>query len=299
VRRHRIDLSYFSRSVVTEVAEREGIFARHGVEVHTTAVTSSSHQFRLLVDGGCDLALTSPDNVAAYRGSDRNPLGRQLDVRILVAVDGGLGLSVMAQPSIRDLSELRGRVIGVDVAESGFAIALFGLLAAAGLEAGDYEIATLGSTPQRRAALLEGACDATLLNAGHDIAAELAGCRRLAQVTDRYHPYLGAVLAGTGAWLEDHEADGRRFVAAWTEAVRGVLDPRRMAAMIAVTEEVLELSGPAAERFYRVLTSERDGLVAEGVVDPAALQTVLDLRAGPGGPPPTCAGLVDSRFLVG
>jgi ABC-type nitrate/sulfonate/bicarbonate transport system substrate-binding protein len=298
VSHHRLELSYFSRSIVTEVAERDGIFARHGVDVHTTPVTSSSHQFRLLRDGGCDLALTSPDNVAAYRGSDRNPLAQQLDVRILVAVDGGLGLSVMAQPSIRDLGELRGRVIGVDVPQSGFALALFGLLAAAGLEVGDYEVATLGSTPQRRAALLAGGCAATLLNAGHDIAAELAGCRRLAQVTDRYQPYLGAVLASTGAWLEDHEADGRRFVAAWTEAVRRVLDPSHKAAMIAVTEAVLELSGPAAERFYRVLTSERHGLVADGAVDPAALQTVLDLRAQQGGPPPAGAGLVDHRLLA-
>jgi ABC-type nitrate/sulfonate/bicarbonate transport system substrate-binding protein len=294
-----IRLSYFSRSVVTEVAERDGIFARCGIEVHTTPVSSSPHQFGLLRDGGCDLALTSPDNVAAYRASDRNALGQQLDVRILLAVDGGLGLSVMAQPSITDLSALRSKVIGVDVPQSGFALALFGLLTEAGLEVGDYEVATLGSTPQRRAALLEGTCDATLLNAGHDIAAELAGCRRLAEVTDRYHPYLGAVLASTGAWLETHEAEARRFVAAWTDAVRRVLDPDRKAVMVSVIEDVLELSRPAAERFYGVLISERHGLVAGGAVDPAALQTVLDLRAGQGGPPPADAGLVDDRLLVG
>ncbi len=296
-----IDLAYFSRSVVTAVAERHGIFERHGLEVRTTQVESSPHQFRLLRDGDCGLALTSPDNVVAYRGSDRNPIGEQLDVRILLAVDAGLGLSVVGRPAITSLEQLRGGSVGVDVPQSGFALALFALLAAAGLEAGaDYEVVSLGSTPQRRRALLDGACDATLLNAGHDIEAELAGCRRLARVTDTYHPYLGAVLASTGGWLEANEPLARRFVAAWLEAVAQVLDPARRRVVAAVTSDVLGLPAAAADRFCAVLASERDGLVAGGAVEPEALGTVLRLRRerGVGGHGSTVPGLVDARLLT-
>lgn len=292
---HHLRLAYFSRSVVVAVAERRGIFGAHGLEVEAVPVTSSPHQFAMLRAGECDLALTSPDNVAAYGLGDRNPLGARLDVRILLGLDAGLGLSVMAAPSVTDLRQLRGGVVGVDVPQSGFALALFGVLEAAGLVAGrDFTVAELGATPRRRAALAGGACDATLLNAGHDIAAEMDGCRRLAAVTDRYHPYLGAVLAATGPWLAAHQEDGRRFVAAWREAVGRVLDPRHDAEVIAAAGETLGVPDAAAARFVAVLRSERDGLVPDGRVDPAALATVLALR----GVDPAGGELLVDRRLV-
>lgn len=306
-RKQPLTLAYFSRSVVVEIATQRHIFDRHGLEVDTVPVNSSAHQFQLLRDGQCDLALTSPDNVAAYRGSEHNPLGQRLDVRMLLALDSGLGLSVMARAGISDLSELAGKVIGVDVPQSGFALALFGILSRAGLEAGtDYEVISLGSTPQRRDALADGRCDATLLNAGHDIAAELTGCRRLARVTDTYFPYLGAVLASTGPWVEADHSRGLRFVAAWLEAVKEILDPAQRAAIISLTAETLGLPVEAAERFYDVLISRREGLVPSGTVDRHALGTVLALRAergavqpGSDGTPAGFDGLVDNRLLTG
>lgn len=295
-----LTVAYFSRSVVLAVAERHGIFASRDLAVAMTPVDSSPHQFGLIRDGAVDLALTSPDNVAAYRAGVRNPLGEQLDVRILLAADAGLGLAVMAEPAVARFEDLRGRRVGVDVPQSGFALALFGMLAAAGLRAGDdYDVVPLGSTPQRREALLRGDCAATLLNAGHDIAAELAGCSRLGAVVNRYHPYLGAVLAAGGAWLEGHVEIAGRFAAAWLDAVDVILDPAQRDEVTALAAEELGLPAPAAGRFYDVLTSARHGVVSGGAVDPAALDTVLRLRAGrPDIPAEVPAGLVDDRLLV-
>lgn len=274
-------LAYFSRSVVAAVAETEGIFARQGLRVEAVPVTSSPHQFGLLRDGGCDLALSSPDNVAAYGLSAANPLGERLDVRMVLGLDAGLGLSVLAGPSgVTSLEQLRGRTVGVDVPQSGFALALFGVLrSVAGLEAGrDFEVATLGATPARRAALVAGACDATLLNAGHDIAAEQAGCHRLARVTEHYHPYLGAVLVATGPWLAGHADATRRFAAAWLDAVALVRGPDGHGAAAAAAGSALDLAPEAAGAFVQLLRSERDGLIGDGRIDRAGLATVLRLR---------------------
>lgn len=291
-------VSYFSRSAVLTTAERDGLLREAGLEVEAVPVRSSPHQFTLLRDGACDLALTSPDNVVAYREGVANPLGEQLDVCILMALDRGLGLSVLGAPGVGDLGDLAGKVVGVDVASSGFALALFGLLEARGLTAGrDYELRELGATPARRQALLAGSCDATLLNAGHDLLAEAAGCRRLARVVDRYAPYLGAVLCATGPWLDAHLDQAAAFVGAWRGAVEAVVDPDRRADATAATVDA-GLPEQVAGAFVEVMASPTEGLVRGGAVEPAALQTVLDLRAGSAGAPAP-AGLVDARALAG
>src|SRR4051795_3944726 len=57
----------FSPSVVLRVSRRLGLLDERGLEVTENPVTSSPAQFRALIDGDLDAALTSPDNVIAYR----------------------------------------------------------------------------------------------------------------------------------------------------------------------------------------------------------------------------------------
>ena len=84
----------------------------------------------------------------------------------------GLGLSLCLAPSIKGTDDLRGQIVGVDVAQSGFAFVAFELLKRAGLNDGDYEIAALGSTPRRATALINNECAATILNAGNELRAQ-------------------------------------------------------------------------------------------------------------------------------
>ena len=94
---------------------------------------SSPAQFRSLETGELDVVMTSPDNVLAYRFLSANPLGRNLPVEILAGIDRGLGLSLCLAPSVTDVADVRDRVVGVDVPESGFAFVAFALLERAGL----------------------------------------------------------------------------------------------------------------------------------------------------------------------
>jgi ABC-type nitrate/sulfonate/bicarbonate transport system substrate-binding protein len=290
-------LGYFSRSVVSAVAHERGLYADQGLSITESPVESSPAQFRSLLDGELDLVLTSPDNVAAYRLSADNALKTQSDVRILLGVDAGMRLTIVARKSIDAIEDLRGRTVAVDVPQSGFALVLLAMLATAGLEPDrDFTLVSLGSTPKRKVALLDGRCDATMLNAGHDIAAELAGCRPLARVTDEHFPYLGTVLASTGPWLEHRTGVARRFAVAWRSAVGIVLDPSERGFVEPLTAEVLDVPAAAAAQAYDVLTSERDGLIPDGSVRDDALGTVLGLRSQ-SVIAAKAAGLVDLRLL--
>jgi ABC-type nitrate/sulfonate/bicarbonate transport system substrate-binding protein len=266
-------VSTFSPSVLLRTARRTGVLDRHGLAVEERPVPSSPAQFAALADGSVDAALTSPDNVVAYRFLPGNPLGSTRDVRIVAAVDRGLGLGLYAAAGTPDVGSLRGTTVGVDVAASGFAFALFAILERAGLGREDYVLAELGSTPGRLKALLDGRCAATMLNAGNDLKADEAGLVRLADVTEVAAPYLGTVLAVQG----EPTPSVRALAAALRETGDAVRDgsARRAAAAEA---EATGLSAALAERYVDRLLDPAHGLVAGGRVDPESLEAVVELR---------------------
>jgi ABC-type nitrate/sulfonate/bicarbonate transport system substrate-binding protein len=266
-------LGTFSPAVLLRVARRTGVLDRHGLAVQEQPVPSSPAQFASLADGSLDAALTSPDNVVAYRFLPGNPLGSTRDVRIIAAVDRGLGLALYAAAGIPEVAALRGRVVGVDVAASGFAFALFEILDRAGLARDDYELAELGSTPKRLEALLAGDCAATMLNAGNDLKADDAGLVRLADVTSVAFPYLGSVLAVQG----EPSAAVRSLAAALLETADDIRDGRSRDAAVAEAA-ASGLEPHLAERYVDRLLDPDHGLVPGGCVDPASLSSVVDLR---------------------
>ncbi len=264
----------FTPSVLLDVARAAGRLADVGLEVDEVAVTSSPAQFRSLLDGELDVALTSPDNVLAYRFNPGNPLGELADVRIVAAIDRGLGLGLYGRPGT-GAADLTGARVGVDVATSGFALALYALADSLGVPRDTYELVTLGSTPRRLEALLAGDCTATMLNAGNELIAEQQGCVRLASAADRLSPYLGTVLAVAGtARLELAE----RLSTALLATARDIVDGRLADRTAASAADRLGLDAGLAERYVARLRDPRDGLVPDGVVDHGALETLVRLR---------------------
>ncbi|MBC9732592.1 ABC transporter substrate-binding protein [Nocardioides marmotae] len=270
----RIVVGSFTPSVLLEVARATGALAERDLDVSEVAVTSSPAQFRSLLAGDLDAALTSPDNVLAYRFDPGNPLGELADVRILAAIDRGLGLGLYALPGTTPADLVRAPV-GVDVATSGFALALYALAESLGLTREQYDLVTLGSTPRRLEALLAGECTATMLNAGNELVAEQQGCVRLAAVADHLSPYLGTVLAVAGTERIDVAEDlATALVATAGEILDGGLGPQAAAS----AARRLALDDELAQRYVDGLRDPRGGLVREGVVDRGALETLVRLR---------------------
>jgi hypothetical protein len=280
-----IRLGTFTPSVLLRVARRTGRLSAAGLEVSEQPVPSSPDQFAALLAGTLDAVLTSPDNVLAYRYTTANPLGRTADVRILSALDRGMGLALYSRLSP---TQLRGRMFGVDVPASGFAFAMFALAASLGLGRDDYRVTALGSTPKRLTALLAGECDATMLNAGNELHAERAGVPALARVSEVCGPYLGTVLAvlqpapGLPDGADDPGPGGLRphhaLAATLTETAAAICAGELDAEVVAEAQEALRLDEPMAKRYLERLCSPTEGLVPDGVVDLAAVRTLVDLR---------------------
>jgi ABC-type nitrate/sulfonate/bicarbonate transport system substrate-binding protein len=269
-----IRLGTFSPPVLLEVARATGALAAAGLAVEESPATSSSGQFTDLFEGRLDAAFTNPDNVIAYRCVPDNPLGRIGDVRILGAVDRGLGLALFAGSGIPP----RGGTLGVDVPGSGFAFIGYELLARAGLSRDvDYQVEALGATPRRARALIDGAIDCTVLNAGNDLLAEAHGAVRIASVTS-IGPYVGTVLAATG----DSVARNGEALSALLDVVaataQALIAGQHVAIALAAIERRLGLSGAAALRHLDILTDAAQGLVPDGVLTSEDLSTAVGLR---------------------
>ncbi|TYB66035.1 hypothetical protein FXF51_17725 [Nonomuraea sp. PA05] len=258
-----LTVGVFSPSVLLRTGRRLGLV---DPGVREQPVASSPAQFAALLDGTLDAALTSPDNVIAHRFARADPL----DVRIVSAVDRGLGLALYARPGLASVAELKGQAAGVDVPGSGFAFALYAAMEAVGLARGDYRTVALGSTPRRLDALLGGRCAATMLNAGSELRAEDAGAVRVAGAP---RPYLGTVLCAL-------EIGGgvRALAGALSATARAILAGDADTIVMEEAMAAMHLPHPTATRYLDRLKHPDEGLIADGRADTAALSTVLALR---------------------
>jgi ABC-type nitrate/sulfonate/bicarbonate transport system substrate-binding protein len=270
----RVDVGTFSPPIVLDLSVSSGLLGAMGLEVTEHPVPSSPAQFRSLAEGDLHVALTSPDNVLAYRFNPHNPLGELLEARIVGAVDRALGLGLYGRPG-STAADLYGARVGVDVPHSGFALALYALADRLGVRRDEYELVALGSTPKRLESLLAGECDATMLNAGNELLAEAAGCVRLAGVTDHFAPYLGTVVAVVG---ERHLETARLLTRALTETGAEILAGSLDAEVVEAAQRRLGLGEALALRYLDRMRSPDEGLVPGGLVDQASLKTLVALR---------------------
>ncbi len=265
-------------------AQRQGMFARYGVDVSLTYTNSSAQQLAALARGEYELIHTAPDNVINF---DAHPEAFGCDpataprVRMLLGGSNG-PLSVYARPGITTAEQLRGASVGVDNPTSGFAIVLRDLLERAELTLDrDYTFAVAGGTGKRAAALIEGTVDATILYPPFDLVAERAGCSQLAVSTVAYPAYASQALAGTDAWVEAHGDSVLRYIRALLTALRWIYSPATRADVEALlaSEPSFGLAGVSAASAYSAFTDPRHGFGETAALDDAGLAQVLALRA--------------------
>jgi ABC-type nitrate/sulfonate/bicarbonate transport system substrate-binding protein len=297
-------LGLFSPSLPHLVAIREGYYEERGVTVEQQRVRSSTALHRALRDGGLDVALTSPDNIANFR-LNKAGAGR-LDARIIAAVDQAGSISLIGRPGVDAPGQIRLGTVAVDARNSGFAFVLYELLKSVDLTPDfDYRVLEAGGTPSRFEALLEGSFEATILNAGFDVRAQAEGGSLLIPTVDVIPDYLSTVLAARGEYLDQAPGPVSRFVSGFRQAMNYCLDPARHADCTDLVVSEWQVDPDVAARMVDAAADARTGVVPDAVIAPARLEVVLELRERWGGFPEDVdvgaeirrpRGLVDERF---
>lgn len=279
-----VRVGYFSTSLPLMAAQAKGFFAEENIALSTFQVRSSVQMFQRVRDELMDVAFSSPDNPVNYRLNPHNAVGQALDVTMLFGADRGLQLSLVSRASFPDFESLRGRRIGVDAPDSGFAYVLYAILAQHGLARGvDYEVVVVGGTPLRLRALRAATIDATLLNADSVVRARDLGMNVLAPVSDVASPYLGTVASARASWLAAHPDVAVGFVRAYCRGHAWAMDSANHDEAVAMLMTLPDTPAPLAEQIYAQLVADPTGLIPGARLDRKGLLNVIRLRDAFGG----------------
>lgn len=265
------------------VAQQQGFFAHHGLDVEIIYTAGSSPQIAGLVSGEYHLVQTSPDNVIH---ENRNQAALNLDSAtstIIMLLGGSVGpLSLYAQPAMTSFDALRHAILGVDDPSSGFALMLRDIAARNGLLLEqDYTFALAGGTSARLDALKNASVAATMLYAPYDKLAAQAGLTLLATSSDYYAAYASLSTAAVRGWVNTHRSEAIRYIASLLQALRWIYDPLHASQVqnLLASESTLGISTALAKDAYMLFVDPDSGFGATALLDEAGLRQVIAIRS--------------------
>lgn len=270
------------------VAQRQGFFARHGIEVNITHTPNSVFLMKNLIEGKFDLTVTAMDNLVAYQeGQGEAEYAGTCDLVAFMGVDDSFQ-SLMASPDIQSVADLRGRKIAVDALTTGYAFILREMIARAGMTDADVTYERTGGGPMRLRAMLDGNYAAGLLATPLDKIAADQGFTKLGTARELLGRYQGRTGFAQRAWIRNNQAAVIGFMRGYRDAMDWLYDRNNRAAAAdllmandaSVTPELARLS-------LDILLDEKGGFWRDLALDLDGIRTVLALRTRFGVPQKT------------
>lgn len=270
------------------VAQREGFFARHGIEVHITHTPNSVFLMKNLIEGKFDLTVTAMDNLVAYQeGQGEAEYEGVCDLVAFMGVDDSFQ-SLMAAPGIRSVADLRGKKIAVDALTTGYAFILREMIARAGMTDADVIYERTGGGPLRLKAMLEGQYAAGLLATPLDKIAADQGFTKLGTARELLGRYQGRTGFAQRAWIRDNEAAVIGFMRGYRDAMDWLYDRgNRAAAAELLIANDSSVTPELARQSLDILLDEQGGFWRDLALDLEGIRTVLALRTRFGVPQKT------------
>lgn len=270
------------------VAQRQGFFAKHGIEVNITHTPNSVFLMKNLIEGKFDLTVTAMDNLVAYQeGQGEAEYAGTCDLVAFMGVDDSFQ-SLMASPDIKSVADLRGKKIAVDALTTGYAFILREMIARAGMTDADVTYERTGGGPMRLRAMLDGNYSAGLLATPLDKIAADQGFTKLGTARELLGRYQGRTGFAQRSWVKNNQAAVIGFMRGYRDAMdwlydrsnRGAAADLLMANDSSVTPELARLS-------LDILLDDKGGFWRDLALDLEGIRTVLALRTRFGVPQKT------------
>ena len=254
--------------------QAKGFFTRQGLRVETEQTPDSDVLRKGLAAGAFEIAAAGVDNALAMVDT------AGADVIIVMGGDSAMN-SLIVQPSIASIADLRGKQVIVDAPNTAYALVAKKILALNGLVAGrDYTITPTGGTVRRFQLMKENRDYAgSMLNPPFSLMAEKVGFRNLGSAVKLIGAYQGTGAFVMRQWAQANADTLERYIRGYVEAVRWVQAPANKAAVTAFIAERYKLAADIAEKSYEAATDPADGLTPDARLNIEGLRNVLALRA--------------------
>ncbi|HEU4341994.1 MAG TPA: ABC transporter substrate-binding protein [Candidatus Binatia bacterium] len=293
-----IRIGLFNKDAAILAAQEKGFLTVENIRVEINTVTDSPTLLRNLISGRYDLILNNADNVIAWaEGQGADP--QKNDFVIFMGGSQGVKQRLVVHPSIKDYSDLKGKVLAVDAPTTGFAIIMIAILRKNGLELNrDYTFKAFGNTTKRAEAMSRGEASGAMMGMS-DGEIERLGFKILARAEEHVAHYARGLGATRREWAGANEDLLVRFIRAMIRATDWVMDGKNKAEVIRLLLPENKHSQAGAEEAYEESISARFGFTTRSRIDFDGIRTILELRetAGLMKPPvPKPEKYVDERF---
>lgn len=249
-------------------ADRKGFFAAQGLDVTITVFDGIDPLTAALKEGRCDIGVGSPEHVIydVEQGGSLRMIGGNVNSPTH---------DLIAQPEIKTLADLRGRVLGVSSLSGGTSSLFIEILERAGLNyPGDFTMVAAGVVPPRHVKLLNREIDACMQTDPHNYMAEDAGFSNLGPVKT-WIPFFQFTSVNVNLdWASAHRDQVVGFLVASMQASRWMAENEEEAVALAVT--MMEVEERYARRAWHDHV-QGDALPLDLALNPQSIGTALDM----------------------
>jgi NitT/TauT family transport system substrate-binding protein len=258
------------------IAQAEGFFAREGVEAELIYTSSGVRSVQTLAGGSADIAIPGPDAVLTA-----NAKGAELYL-----ISGGVHsvlYSMIAQPDIRSVADLRDMTVGVSGVKGGNALVMRRLLERAGLQPDrDYQLVVVGGTPDAIAALRAKGVQAILALQPQDLQLQDDGFPRIAGSAEILPRYAFVTVASRGDWLRANRPAAVKFLRALIAGEHWFYERQNRAKAVEILADASRIEPRYVERTYDLYVEDGGVIPRNGEIDDASVQAVIDVLLGDG-----------------
>jgi ABC-type nitrate/sulfonate/bicarbonate transport system substrate-binding protein len=254
-------------------AQHTNLFAKHGLVIELINTPSSDAQRDRLAKGEIQIAEAAVDNAVAMVELAK------VDAIIVTGGDNGYN-RILVQPGVNSYADVRGKTVVVDAPNTAYAFLLYKVLKDAGLNKGDYKVSSVGGTPLRLDAMIKDKANvAGVLNPPFSFRGVQAGLKDMGSAAKAIGAYQAAGTFVLRSWAQANSDTLVRYIQAYVEGRRWVLDPANKAQAIQLLVERLKLPPDVAAQSYAVAVDPTDGVAKDAKFDLEGFKNVLKLRA--------------------
>jgi len=251
-------------------AQAKGFFAKRGLAVDLKFTPNSEELRNGLAEGRYQIAHSAVDNAFALKDK------ANVDIAVVLGGDDSFN-RLMVQPEIASLADIKGKTVAVDAVNTAYAFQLYEMLRQKGLNKGDYEVKPVGGTAQRMEALTKDKTyAAAMMNPPFSIRAEKAGLKAIDTAANALGAYQGSAAFVLRTWGAANGDTVVKYVQAYIEGLRWMLDPKNKAEAVALLVERLKLPEDVSAQAYDATLK---GFHKDGALDMDGVRNVLKLRA--------------------
>lgn len=275
-------------------ADAKGFFAKRQLKIEQLIAPNSGELREGLAQGRYQIVHGGVDNAVAMMDVAK------VDIAVLMGGDNGFN-SLLVQQDVKSYADLKGKTLAVDAPNTAYALVLYQMLKAQGLQRGvDYQVKPVGATVVRVKAMIEDkSLAAGILNLPFSIQAERAGLKNMGNAVQAIGPYQATAGWIRRDWGKANESVVVRYIQAYVEGLRWSLAPANKAEAVALLARGLKIPADIAEQAYNAAADPKLGFAKDAAFDLDGFRNVLKIRAefeGGGAAPPPAEKYLDLSY---